>query len=333
MNMGRSGEAPRHKQSGMAMLMALLLVALASALATSLWYGTSADLARMNYIKQQLQAKHLAHGLMLWASDVLRQDYENDDTPSDGAQDGWLQGIQNMPVESATVSGRLTGMNHCFNVNNLWRDGQVSEPHHDYLNRLLSLMSLDLAIADQMIDWLDPDQLPRPQGAENSHYAGRSPGYHTASGPFLHQNQLMLLDAITPEIHQSLQPYLCVLPVRGPATRMNINTMPPLMIRALHNSITPPVANSIYQDGQAHFNRLNDFFQKGEIQILSNQTGFKERMEQLISTQTTHIEAQSSVQMENSLQISYALLRRANDGSAMILQRSQSPFLVANQLN
>lgn len=323
----------RQQQRGMAMLMALLLVALASALATSLWYGTSADLARINYVKQQLQAKHLAQGLMLWASDVLRQDYENDDTPSDGSQDGWLQGIQNMPVENAMVSGRLAGMNHCFNVNNLWRDGQVSEVHHDYLIRLLQLMELDLAIADQLIDWQDSDQLPRPQGAEDASYMGRSPSYQTASGPFLHQKQLGLLGAVTPDIHQALKAYLCVLPNRGGPTRMNINTMPPLMIRALHTSITPPVANSIYQDGQAHFNRLDDFFQKGEIQILSNQSGFKERMAQLIGTQTTHIEAQSSVQMNNSLQISYALLQRGNDGAAIILQRSQSPFLDDNQLN
>ncbi len=319
------------KQKGMAMLTALLLVALATSLASSLWYGTAADLARVRFLQHNYQAKHMMYGLLLWASDVLEQDYENDDTPSDGADDGWLQGIQNMPVEGAVLSGRLKGMSHCFNVNNLWQQGQVSDIHYQYFLRLLQLMKLDVAIADQILDWLDADQLPRPKGAEDVVYLGRQPSYQTAGGPFMHVNQLQLLDAITPSIFDALKPYVCVLPVTGLSTKMNVNTMPPLLLRALDQRITVPLANSLYQDGRAHYNSLDAFFQTSDMAIITNSQGIKEQFATLLSVQTRYIEAQASVSIENSLHVNYALLRRTDRGASVVIQRSQSPFSAAER--
>ena len=318
------------KQQGMAMLTALLVVALAASLATSMWFGASLDLARMQNTQQAYQAKHLSQGLLLWASDVLRQDYENEATPWDNNKDAWLSGIQQMPVEGAVLSGHLSGMNDCFNVNNLWRVDQVSQPHYQYFLRLLSLLGLDAAVAEQAIDWIDPDQTPRSQGAEDFAYLSASPSYQTGGQAFWHESQLQLLKAVTPEIYQVLQPYVCVLPVHGVATRMNINTLPPVMIQALHVSITESLALGVYQDGSAAFNQLAAFYQHSQMAYISGQDGVKEQWAELISVQTRHLQAQAEVVMENSVHESFVLMYRSDDGSAVSLQRAQSPFRITN---
>lgn len=308
------------------MLTALLVVAIASALATSLWYGTALDMARLQNIQQSYQAKHLSQGLMLWASDVLQKDYEESDIPWDNNNDNWLQGVQQIPADGAILSGSLIGLNGCFNVNNLWRNGDVSQNHYQYFRRLLNLLSVDVAVAEQAIDWIDTDQIPREQGAEDFAYLAGSPGYQTGSQAFWHESQLKLLQAVTPEVFEQIHPYVCVLPVQPAVTKMNANTLPPVMIRALHPSISEALALSLYQDGSASFSQLSVFFQHSEMNIISSKEGVREQLGELLSVQTRFIQAEAEVVMENSVHDSYILLRRAEDGAAMALQRAQSPF-------
>lgn len=309
------------------MLTALLLVALAASLAVNIWYGTALDVARMQNTQQAYQAKHLSQGLLLWASDVLRQDYENADLPWDNRNDAWRQGVQQMPADGAMLSGALLGLNDCFNINNLWQEGMVSEPHYQYFKRLLQLLDIDFSVAEQAIDWMDPDQIPRQQGAEDFAYLAASPPYQTSGQGFWHESQLNLLQAVTPAVYEELKPYVCVLPVlRRGASKMNINTLSPVMIRALHPSISEALALNIYQEGGAAFAQLSDLYQHGDMAVLSQQKGVKEVWNQLLSVQTRYIQAEAEVVMENSIHDSYALLRRADNGAAITLQRAQSPF-------
>ncbi|WP_154222196.1 type II secretion system minor pseudopilin GspK [Marinicella rhabdoformis] len=314
------------KQKGMAMLTALLVVAIASALATSLWYGTALDMARMHNIQQAYQAKHLSQGLMLWASDVLKKDYEESDLPWDNNNDNWLQGIKQIPADGTIMSGGLVGLSDCFNVNNLWRNGEVSENHYQYFKRLLNLLSVDVAVAEQAIDWIDADQISRPQGAEDFAYLASSPSYQTGSQAFWHESQLKLLQAVTPEIYDVIHPYVCVLPAQSRVTKMNINTLPPIMIRALNPSISEALALSVYQDGSASFSQLNAFYEHSEMSIITSRAGVKEQLTDLLSVQTRYIQAEAEVLMESSVHDSYILLRRGGDGAAVALQRAQSPF-------
>ncbi len=321
-----------HKQKGMAMLTSLLIVAVATSLATSLWYSSALNIARMHNMQQAYQAKHLSQGLLLWASDVLRQDYEGEDQPWDNNKDDWLRGIRQMPADGAVLSGHLTGMNGCFNINNLWHENKKSEFHYQYFVRLLSLLSVDVAVAEQALDWMDPDQLPRSKGAEDFAYMASSPSYQTTGQGFWHESQLKLLQAVTAEIYQTLQPYVCVLPTQRLQTKMNINTMPAVMIQALNPSITESLALSVYQEGSAAFSTLNAFYQHSQIAIIVEQPNIKAQWNELLSVQTRYIHAEAEVVMENSVHDSYALLMRAQNGSAITLQRAQSPFRILDEV-
>jgi len=260
MRFGRSSQ-------GMALLMALVMLAIASTLAAGIWYNAQLSISRINNLQKNYQAKHYNQGLLLWASDILREDYAQDEYTHDSTLDGWRQGIQGMVVEDAILSGQLTGLSGRFNVNNLVINGQQQEWHVGYFRRLLSALELDVAIADQLIDWIDADQIPQPNGAEDFVYLARSPGYQTAGRPMKHIGELALLDGVDAPTFELLSGYLIALPtLYNKPTPMNVNTMRPAALRALDLMITPDMAVRLFQNGQADFLRLEDFFNHPAIQ-------------------------------------------------------------------
>ncbi len=312
---------------GMALLMALVMLAIASTLAVGIWYNSQLSVARINNLQKAYQAKHYSQGMMLWASDILREDYAQDENTHDSSLDAWLQGIQGMVVEDAILSGSLRGLSGRFNVNNLVINGVQSPEQLAYLQRLLLTLELDVNMAAKIIDWMDADQVPEPNGAEDFVYLAKTPGYQTPGGPIRHIEELAMLDGVDAQTFQLLAQYLTALPpINNQVTRMNVNTMSPAMFRALDPSITNDMAVRLYQNGQADFVRLADFFEHEAIKYkLSDEA--KRTLEPLLSVQTSYLQASARVQMEDSSFVMYAMLNRLNDGSARVLNRSLSPYL------
>lgn len=313
-------------QKGMALLMALVMMAIASTLAVAIWYNNQLSFARIHNLQKNYQAKHYSQGMLLWASDILREDYAQDETNHDSHLDPWLQGIQGMAVEDALLSGTLVGLNNRFNVNNVIVNGQVSVTHVEYFRRLLSELNLDVGIADKIIDWIDVDQIPQPNGAEDFVYLAKSPSYQTSGQYFKHIDEVALIDGLSREDYNLLAPYISALPVASIASRMNVNTLAPVMLKALDVLITPDMAVRLYQDGRANFTDVNTFFQDPTI-IYAVPEEVKNKIRPLISTQTTYLQAASLIQMEGSELTHFALLKRNIAGDARVINRSLSTYL------
>lgn len=314
----------RHNK-GMAMLMALVMMAIASALAIGIWYNSQLSFARIHNLQKSYQSKHYAQGLLLWASDILRQDYATDQPNFDTNQEPWLRGIQGMAVEDAILSGTLVGLNNRFNVNNVIINGRQSSQHVAYLRRLLLLLELDVNIADKIIDWIDADQVPQPNGAEDFVYLAKSPGYQTSGHYFKHIEELALLDGLSQDDFNRLSPYISALPVKDRATRMNVNTMPPVLFSALSPIINRDMAVKLFKDGNAQYQTIDEFLDDPVIRF--KLSGEREVIEMLISTQTMHLQASSLVQMEGSEFVQFALLKRFPAGDAQVISRALSSYL------
>ena len=320
--------ASRTHNQGMAMMMALVILAIASSLAIGIWYNNQLSLARISNLQKSYQAKHYSQGMLLWASDILRQDYAQDRKRHDSSLDAWQQGIQGMLVEDALLSGTLVGLNSRFNVNNLVINGARSEPHLMYFRNLLLALELDINLADKVVDWIDVDQIPEPNGAEDFIYLAKSPSYQTSSSYFKHIQELSLLDGLSAEDFARLSPYISALPVQnGFGTLMNVNTMPPVMLSALHSQISKEMALRLYQDGRADHENVDSFFQHETIRYLPGRDAMQNEVKKLVSTQTLFLQASSLVQMEDSGFVMYALLVRNSTGNARVISRSLSPYL------
>jgi DNA uptake protein ComE-like DNA-binding protein len=55
-------------------------------------------------------------------------------------------------------------------------------------------------IADAIIDWIDADDLPRTNGAEDDYYTGLQPPYHCKNGPLDSLEELLLVRGVTQEL-------------------------------------------------------------------------------------------------------------------------------------
>lgn len=65
---------------------------------------------------------------------------------------------------------------------------------------LMSLPGMTEEVADAILDWIDPDDEPRPLGAEVDHYSGLTPPYKPKNGPLDSVEELLLVRGITPEL-------------------------------------------------------------------------------------------------------------------------------------
>ncbi|GJM05902.1 MAG: type II secretion system protein K [marine bacterium B5-7] len=308
--------------------MAVVMLAIASTLAVGIWYNSQLSLVRITNLQKAYQAKHYSQGLLLWASDLLREDYAQDENTHDSSFDAWQQGIQGMVVEDAIISGSLKGLDGRFNVNNLIINGVKSDAHIVYLRQLLLILEMDVTLVDKMIDWIDADQVPEPNGAEDFAYLAKSPSYQTSGTFFQHIEELAYLDGLSREDYNRLLPYVTVLPTTQGATKMNVNFMSPPLFKALNNKLTDDIAIRLAQDGQADYTSMAAFYQHKAIEYVLNDDD-RRAISKLLNTQTLFLQASSLVEMEASSVVIYALLRRHTNGSARVLSRSNIPYLPA----
>lgn len=69
--------------------------------------------------------------------------------------------------------------------------GQVAQ------NALMALPNMTEEVANAILDWIDPDEDPRPGGAESDVYAGMSPPYRAKNGPLDSLDELLLVRGVT----------------------------------------------------------------------------------------------------------------------------------------
>jgi type II secretory pathway component PulK len=84
-----------------------------------------------------------------------------------------------------------------INLNVLLRIDPSGKVAHD---ALMKLPNMTEDVADAIVDWIDPDDEPRANGAESSYYQGLSPSYRCKNGPLDSLEELLLVRGVTPEL-------------------------------------------------------------------------------------------------------------------------------------
>lgn len=108
---------PLPHQSGVALVTAILIVALASILAASLLKRLNLDISRTQNIIQNEQAYLYALGSEIIAIAALAQDAK--DSKHDSLDEYWAIKPPPNPVEGGQISGFLEDQQGKFNLNNL----------------------------------------------------------------------------------------------------------------------------------------------------------------------------------------------------------------------
>ena len=118
-SIGTAGERDAMKhQRGVALLIALLVVALATILIAGLLDRGGLTAARTRNALREAQARNYAKGLEDYAARVLTQDSHNDDS-KDTSADIWAVPLPPTPVPGGDITATMTDLDGRFNLNNL----------------------------------------------------------------------------------------------------------------------------------------------------------------------------------------------------------------------
>ncbi|MBK8754376.1 type II secretion system minor pseudopilin GspK [Candidatus Contendibacter odensensis] len=109
----------RSRQGGVALITVLLIVFIASIAATSLAALQQRAIRRSTVLMHQQQARLYTLGAEQEAVIVLIRDRQNSETDHPGEE--WANLPLALPVEGGTITARVSDLQGCFNLNNLWR--------------------------------------------------------------------------------------------------------------------------------------------------------------------------------------------------------------------
>jgi general secretion pathway protein K len=217
------------KQRGVALIIALILVALATILATKLTFDGFLERRRAIGVLAAEQALHFGMGAEALAADVLAQDLQN--SPNQTTLIGpWAQPTQPLPITPqddpegepiGTLQGQLEDMQGRFNLNNLAHvipgvgpQGAIQDPQPlEQFQRLLVSVQLEPKWAGIARDWIDADDIPgSPDGAEDQMYTSQTPPYRTGNWPMMSPTELMNLPGFGADRYRKIAPYVTALP-------------------------------------------------------------------------------------------------------------------------
>jgi general secretion pathway protein K len=230
------------RERGVILISVLVLVALAAVVAATLFFDTAMAARRTAAGFGMEQAVQLAQGAEALAAYALNED-KND---TDSQQDGWAQpyGPQEVTPE-VSIEAQLTDLQGRFNLNSLvGTNGKRDENAYKVFTRMLELLELDRRWADLIIDWIDPDTEPAPEGGEDGLYTSQQPPYRAANLPLTSISELQELPGLTREMYLKLAPHVTALP---PAIRtINVCTASGIVLDALFALNTEDAAHVEY---------------------------------------------------------------------------------------
>ena len=230
------------RQKGMALIIALLIVAMATLVATTLTFDFSLNQRRAQSLLATQQSRQLALGAEAWASEILRDDLENSSTDHFGEE--WAMQLPPLPAEEFLIQGVLEDMQGKINLNNLVNSAGEADPlKMAQFQRLLAALDLNPSLAGVMVDWIDPDtQSSFPDGAEDDFYTGSEVPYRTPNTYITTITELQAVQCMTEESFRTLLRYVAALP---PGTQLNVNTGAPVVLLSLGDGIDIIQAESL----------------------------------------------------------------------------------------
>lgn len=246
------------RQRGVALVVAVLLVALATLIVASLIDTTDLAFARTRNLMREQQAYAYARGLETWALDGLRRDH-NEEPGVDSNSDLWARPLPPFDVPGGKLTGRLRERNGCFNLNHLVANGVEDPIARRRFERLLRALKLAPDLADAVVDYADGDGEPAPRGAEDMAYLLANPPRRAANQAFAHVSELRLVRGVDDETYRVLEAQVCAHPAESP---INLNTATPAVLMSLVEHLDEARARQLNDEGRARMTSIDAFVAK-----------------------------------------------------------------------
>jgi general secretion pathway protein K len=311
------------QQSGVALISAVLVVALASVAAVAITHNLQLTIHRTANVLMADQRYLYTLGSEAWSRGQLIRDLGNNDL-YDGLNEDWAKELPLTVVEEGQVYAKTTDLQGRFNLNNLYRRNTIETEVQDetkiqleFFQRLLTLLELDVSIAQATSDWLDQDIQPQfPNGAEDSEYLLLNPAYRTANTMMGDISELRLVKGVTWEAYAKLKPYITALPVSTP---VNVNTASDILLRALFQSLDESSVESLISErDESPYKDIKSFLESIKKLVSEDDKLNITNLEPLLSVSSSYFQLETTVRMDNVDQTLFSLLRKDQQGVSVL---------------
>ncbi len=247
------------RQRGVAIVLAMGVVALAAIAAAALMVSQSTWSRQIELTSEHVQAVAVLEAGADWARALLDDDRHASEV--DHLGEPWALRLPPMPVENGELLGHIEDQQGAFNLNNLVSDGKVNVARLAQFQRLLATLGLPAGLAYTLADWIDEDSQPQPEGgAEDADYLAADPPYLAANRPLIDVAELALVRGFDDNVRARLLPYVTALPG---ATAVNVNTAPPEVLAALAEGLDLGEARALVaQRDRAYYRDRDDFLKR-----------------------------------------------------------------------
>jgi len=206
------------RQRGVALLVAIVMFAIATTVASAITYNKAMAARRAAatfMLEQALQAGMAAEAL---AGIVLEDDGSNAKTE---IHEAWAEPLGPLEIEGTGVwiQAQLEDLTGRFNLNSLVAlqgpplNTYKADPHQvQVFQEILTSLNIDLRYSDLLVDWIDPDNQPEPQGGEDSMYLTQIPPYRPPNTFITHTSELLALPGFGAENYAKIAPLVTALP-------------------------------------------------------------------------------------------------------------------------
>jgi len=180
------------RRNALALIVVVYVLAALGTLAFALAFRSQIGLCQAQLLMDRIQQDEIALAACTQACRLLALDDPNVDSQED-IWSGWH--ALEMPRES--IGGKLSGqvwwrlMDESARIN-------VNLAPSDVLSRI---EEMDQAVVASILDWIDEDDIPNPDGAENEYYASLSPGYACRNGSLESLEELAFVKGIIAEFY------------------------------------------------------------------------------------------------------------------------------------
>ncbi|MFI3155817.1 MAG: type II secretion system minor pseudopilin GspK [Methylococcaceae bacterium] len=225
---------PAGNQQGVALIMVLLILSIATVALVSMSSSRQLDIRRTENLLRSAQAFETIYSLESWAANTLRDDLR--ENKPDSFDDRWTKPLPETAISSGTMQAKLMDLQGRFNLNNLLVEEKPSDLDLQRFKRLLTDLKIKPAVIDAILDWMDADsEIRYPDGAEDETYFQKKTPYRSANRQFADVSELLLIHGITLEDYNKLKPYIYVT---NSYAAINVNTAAPVLIRCLADKLS-----------------------------------------------------------------------------------------------
>jgi len=240
------------RQAGLALLMAMLIVIIATTVAVSIVHEEKFTIRKSAHVDLMDRAGLYAFGLEDWAQIYLREDRKDSDI--DSLDENWATNVPGLPIEGGYLAGYIEDEQARFNINSL----VGSEIAVTRFKRLCDNLEVDDSFIPALMDWVDADlDIRYPDGMEENYQ-----NYRVANREMADISELMLVEKVDQEIFEKLKPHITALPT---PTTLNINTMSATVFESLGEDLD---VNKFIEERESDpYDSVEEFVERLQIPV------------------------------------------------------------------